>query len=110
MSSFFYSRELDKPCLDKHEITLRNKEAVAEFLASGNQIMTVTSGRRYRYVNPVPLSATTLARCQTTAVRKAGVVRVANLFSCSVEPSVARALTRGRGYGRRRSVYLTRSA
>ena len=101
-SNFLYSRELDKPFVDKRAIANRNAEAIAEFLANGNQIKTIRSRRRTRYVNPVPLSPITLARCQMEAARKAGAKRVAHLFPSSVDPDVARALTRGRGYGRRR--------
>jgi hypothetical protein len=101
-SSFFYSREFDKPYMDKRAITARNEEALAEFLASGNRIKTFKSRRRSRYVNAVPRSPITLARCQMHAVRKAGAKRVAHLFPSSVDPGVARALDHGRGYGRRR--------
>jgi hypothetical protein len=101
-SGFFYSRELEKPSVDKRAIAARNEEAVAEFLANGNHIRTVKSRRRSRYVNPIPLSPITLARCQMNAARKAGAKRVANLFPSSVDPAIARALGRGRGYRRRR--------
>jgi hypothetical protein len=94
-SGFFYSRELDKPSVDKRAIAARNEEAVAEFLARGNRIRTVRSRRRSRYVNPVPLSPITLARYQIHAVRKAGAKRVAHLFPSSVDPGVTRALDRG---------------
>lgn len=102
-NSFFYSRDLDKPYVDKSAVTARNAEGIAEFLAKGNRITTVKSRRRARYVNPVPLSSITLARCQMHAARKAGAKRVAHLFPSSVDPGVARALSRGRGYGRRRT-------
>jgi hypothetical protein len=103
MSSFFYSRELDKAYMDKRTITARNEEAVAEFLANGNNIRTVKSRRRSRYVNPIPLSPITLARYQIHAVRKAGAKRVAHLFPSSVDPGVARALDRGSVMRRRRT-------
>ena len=102
-NSFFYSRDLNKPHIDKGAVTARNVEAVAEFLAKGNQIITVKSRRRTRYVNPVPLSPITLARCQMHAARKAGAKRVAHLFPSTADPGVARAVARGRGYGRRRT-------
>jgi hypothetical protein len=102
-NSFFYSRDLDKPYVDKDAVTARNAEGIAEFLAKGNRITTVKSRRRTRYVNPVPLSPITLARCQMHAARKAGAKRVAHLFPSSVDPGVARAVARGRGYGRRNS-------
>lgn len=75
---------------------------VNTWLLAGNSIKQLRSRARRRYVNPVPLSPITLARCQMEAARKAGAKRVAHLFPSSVDPDVARALTRGRGYGRRR--------
>jgi hypothetical protein len=105
-SSFFYSRELDKPFIDKRAITERNEEAVAEFLARGNRIRTVRSRGRSRYVNPVPLSPVTRARCQLTAVHRAEAKRVANLFPSSIDPGVARALDRGSVMRRRRTPHL----
>jgi hypothetical protein len=101
-TSFSNYKTLDKPYADKKAISERCAEAVAEFLASGNQITTVKSRRRTRYVNPVPRSPLTEARCQMIATRKAGAKRVAHLFPSSVDPGVARVLYRGRGYGRRR--------
>lgn len=109
-NGFFYSRDLNKPHIDKGAVTARNVEAVAEFLAKGNQIITVKSRRRTRYVNPVPLSPITLARCQMHAARKAGAKRVAHLFPSSVDPGVAHAMSRGRGYGRRRTARVNQSA
>ena len=106
-NSFFYSRDLDKPYVDKGAVTTRIAEGIAEFLARGNQIATVKSRRRTRYTNPVPLSPLTQARCQMYAARKAGANRVAHLFPSSVDPGVARALSRGRGYGRRRTARMT---
>lgn len=108
-SNFLYSRELDKPFVDKRAIANRNAEGIAEFLAKGNQITTVRSRRRTRYVNPVPLSPITRARCQMHAARKAGAKQVAHLFPSSVDPAVARALSGGRGYSRRRAALTTKS-
>ena len=109
-NSFFYSRDLDKPYVDKDAVTARHAEGIAEFLAKGNRITTVKSRRRVRYVNPVPLSPITQARCQMYAARKAGAKRVAHLFPSSVDPGVAHALSRGRGYGRRRPTLASRSS
>lgn len=108
--SFFYSRDLDKPYVDKHAVTTRNAEGISEFLAKGNRITTVKSRRRSRYVNPVPLSPLTQARCQMVAARKARTKQVAHLFPSSVDPGVARALTSGRGYGRRRAARVNPSS
>lgn len=109
-NSFFYSRDLDKPYVDKGAVTARNAEAIAEFLRKGHQIKTVKSRRRTRYVNAVPLSPITQARCQMYAARKAGAKRVAYLFPSSVDPGVARALSAGRGYGRRRNLRVTEAS
>lgn len=108
-NSFFYSRDLDKPYVDKGAVTARNAEGIEEFLAKGNRITTVKSRRRDRYVNAVPLSPITQARRQMSAARKAGAKRVAHLFPSSVDPGVAQALSRGRGYGRRRTARVNPS-
>lgn len=108
-NNFSYSRDLDKPYVDKDAVSARNAEGIAEFIAKGNQITRVKSRRRTRYVNPVPLSPITRARCQMHAARKAGAKRVAHLFPSSVDPAVARALSGGRGYSRRRAALTTKS-
>ena len=82
---------------------------VEKWLQEGNSIKQVQSRKRSRYINPVPLSPITQARCQIYAVRKAEAKRVAHLFPSSVDPGVARALSRGRGYGRRRTARVNPS-
>jgi len=91
----------------KASLRLSLSADVEAWLKEGNCIKQVRSRKRRRYVNPVPLSPITLARCQMHAARKAGAKRVAHLFPSSVDPGVARALSRGRGYGRRRNARLT---
>lgn len=91
--------------MSKSDIRKALNDDVADFLRSGKTI-TVLSSRKRKYRNPVPLSPVTLARCQMNAVRKAGAKRVANLFPSSVDPAVARAIHRGRGFRRRRRDHL----
>jgi hypothetical protein len=90
------------PLSKKESLRLTLAADVEEWIQKGNSIKQVRSRRRSRYVNAVPWSPITQARCQMAAARKAGTKRVAHLFPSSVDPGVARALSRGRGYGRRR--------
>ena len=92
------------PVNKKESLRLTLAADVEEWLGGGNSIKQVRSRRRSRYVNAVPLSLITQARCQMHSARKAGANRVAHLFPSSVDPGVAHALTTGRGYGRRRRV------
>lgn len=80
---------------------------VKEWLQEGNSITQVRSRKRRRYVNAVPLSPITQARCQLHAARKAGAKQVAHLFPSTVDPRVARAVIGGRGYSRRRAALTT---
>lgn len=83
---------------------------VEEWLRGGNRITQLRSRVGRRYMNPVPLSPITQARCQMHAARKAGAKQVAYLFPSSVDPGVARALSAGRGYGRRRNLRVTEAS
>ena len=92
----------DKSMSSKASLRLQVAADVEAWVKEGNCIKQTRSRKRSRYVNPVPLSPITHARCQMHAARKAGAKRVAYLFPSSVDPGVANALSRGRGYGRRR--------
>lgn len=91
------------PMNKKESLRLTLAADVEEWLREGNSIKQLRSRRRSRYVNAVPLSPITQARYQMAAARKAGAKRVANLFPSTIDPGVARAVARGRGYGRRNS-------
>jgi hypothetical protein len=97
------------PMNKKESLRLTLAADVEEWLREGNSIKQLRSRRRSRYVNAVPLSPITQARCQMVAVRKAEAKRVAHLFPSSVDANVACALRRGRGYGRRRTARVNLS-
>ena len=96
--------------ISKASLRLTLAADVEKWLRDGNSIKQVQTRKRSRYVNAVPLSPITLARFQIHAARKAGAKRVAHLFPSSVDPGVAHALSRGRGYGRRRPTLASRSS
>jgi len=111
MSSFNFKKTSEDMSLGKKELLRLTLAADVEaWVKEGNCIKQVRSRKRRRYVNPVPLSPITLARCQMHAARKAGAKRVAHLFPSSVDPGVACALSRGRGYGRRRAARVNPSS
>ena len=111
MSSFNVEKLSNEMSLSRKEsLRLTLAADVEAWVDEGNSIKQVRSRERRRYVNPVPLSPITQARCQMHAARKAGAKRVAYLFPSSVDPGVARALGTGRGYGRRRMSRVTQNS
>lgn len=111
MSRFNVEKSSKDMSLSRKELLRLTLAADVEaWVDEGNSIKQVRSRERRRYVNPVPLSPITQARCQIHAARKAGAKRVAHLFPSSVDPGVAHAMSRGRGYGRRRTALVNQSA
>ena len=98
-SSFnFKKSSKDMYISKKEELRVAIAADIEAWVKAGNCITHVPSRKRRRYVNAVPLSPITQARCQMVAVRKAEAKRVAHLFPSSVDPGVACALSRGRRY------------
>jgi len=83
---------------NKEELRVTIAADIEAWVKAGNCIKHVRSRKRRRYVNAVPLSPITQARCQLVATRKAQAKRVAHLYPSSVDPGVAWALSRGRRY------------